>query len=61
MSYFKELIIRAKKGETVAQEELLQMYLPLLLKKSIVDEIFDEDLYQELCCKFIFCIHKFEL
>ena len=61
MMNFKELIIRAKKGENEAQEALLEMYQPLLSKESIVDGVFDEDLYQELCFKFICCIEKFEL
>lgn len=61
MMNFKELIIRAKKGENEAQEALLEMYQPLLSKEAIVDGVFDEDLYQELCFKFICCIEKFEL
>ena len=58
---FKELIIRAKRGENDAQEALLKMYQPLLAKESIVDGFVDEDLYQELCYKFIRCIDKFEI
>ena len=61
MMNFEELIIRAKKGENEAQETLLEMYQPLLSKEAIVDGVFDEDLYQELCFKFICCIEKFEI
>ena len=61
MMNFKELIIRAKKGENEAQEALLEMYQPLLSKEAIVDGVFDEDLYQELCYKFIQCIDKFDI
>ncbi len=61
MMNFKELMIRAKRGENNACEELLKMYEPLLLKESIVDGILDEDLYQELCCYFLRCIEKFEM
>jgi len=61
MMNFKELIIRAKRGENEAQEKLLEMYKPLLSKESIIDGIFDEDLYQELCFRFVQCIDKFEL
>lgn len=61
MMDFKELIIRAKRGENSAQETLLEMYKPLLSKEAIVDGVFDEDLYQELCLRFIRCIEKFEL
>ncbi len=58
---FKELIIRAKRGENSAQEQLLELYKPLLSKEAIVDGAFDEDLYQELCLRFIRCIDKFEM
>ena len=61
MLNFKELIIRAKRGENNAIEELLEMYRPLLTKESIVEGVFDEDLYQELCYRFVQCINKFEI
>ena len=57
----KELLIRAKRGENSAIEELLEMYRPLLTKESIVEGVFDEDLYQELCYRFVQCINKFEI
>lgn len=40
---------------------LLLMYRPLFLKESIVDGVFDEDLYQELCIVFLRCIRRFHL
>ena len=58
---FKELIIRTKRGESDAQEKLLHMYQPLLFKEAMVDNVFDEDLYQELCYRFIQCIDRFEM
>ena len=61
MLNFQELIIRAKRGENSAIEELLEMYRPLLTTESIVEGVFDEDLYQELCYRFIQCIVKFEI
>ena len=61
MLNFQELIIRAKRGENSAIEELLEMYRPLLTKESIVEGVFDEDLYQELCYRFVQCIDKFEI
>ena len=61
MLNFQELIIRAKRGENSALEELLEMYRPLLTKESIVEGVLDEDLYQELCYRFIQCIDKFEI
>ena len=61
MMNFKELIIRVKRGENEAQEALLEMYQPIISKESIIDGVFDEDLYQELCMRFIRCIDKFEI
>jgi hypothetical protein len=42
---FKDLLLQAKAGDEKAFGELLIMYRPLLLKESIVDGVFDEDLY----------------
>ena len=61
MMEFKEMLIRAKRGEKNAQEKLLEMYRPLLMRESIVEGVFDEDLYQELCYRFICCIYKFDI
>ena len=61
MMEFKEMLIRAKRGEKNAQEKLLEMYRPLLMRGSIVEGVFDEDLSQELCYRFICCIDKFDI
>ena len=58
---FKELMLRAKGTDKTAIGELLTMYRPLLLKESIVDGIFDEDLYQELCLTLLSCVQKFRV
>ena len=58
---FKQLLERAKSGDTAAVTELLMMYRPLLLKEAILDSNLDEDLYQELCLVFLRCIEKFRL
>lgn len=42
---FKDLIIDAQKGEQYAFEEILNMYRPLIMKESIVNGLFDEDLF----------------
>ena len=39
MLNFQELIIRAKRGENSAIEEMLEMYRPLLTKESIVEGV----------------------
>ena len=46
---FKELLSRAKDDDLQAKEALLERYKSLLLKEAIIDNVFDEDLYQELC------------
>ncbi len=57
---FKQTFKKAKAGDQNAIEELLLMYQPLLLKESIVNNVLDEDLYQELCIVFLRCIRLFE-
>lgn len=58
---FKNLLLLAKTGDEKALTELLMMYRPLLLKESIVDGIFDEDLFQELCIVFLKCVRRFRV
>ena len=61
MMDFKELLIRAKRGEKSAQEKMLKMYEGLLVREAIIEGVFNEDLYQELCYRFIRCIDVFEV
>lgn len=56
---FKELLIQAKSGDKDAEELILALYKPLLIKESILEGTFDEDLYQELCITLLNCIRKF--
>lgn len=58
---FKELMLRAKDNEKAAVDEILAMYRPLLLKESILDGTYDEDLYQEFCLTLLNCIQKFRV
>lgn len=58
---FRALLLLAKNGDTVAVTELLIMYRPLLLKEAIIDGVLDEDLYQELCLTFLYCIDRFRI
>lgn len=58
---FKEILTRAKENDTHAVNEIAAMYKPLLIKESIVNGIFDEDLYQELWLTFINCMRKIRL
>lgn len=58
---FKDLLLRAKSSDNEALTDLLLMYRPLLLKESIVDGVFDEDLFQELCIVFLKCVRRFRI
>lgn len=58
---FKELLIRGKLDDKQAMSELLSMYQPLLMKEAIVEGMFDEDLYQELCIVFLKCVERFRV
>lgn len=58
---FKELLAWAKEGEVWALEAMLELYKPLLVKESILDGIFDEDLYQEFCMTLLKCVGKFSI
>ncbi len=60
MKNFSDLLCRAQNGDTEAMNELLEMYRLLLIKNSLVDGVVDEDLYQELCYKFITAVYKFK-
>ena len=56
---FRELIIAAQNGDERAFETILDMYHPLLMKESIVNGSFDEDLFQEQCEVFTKCVKCF--
>lgn len=56
---FIELLIAAKQGREAAIEELLGRYKNLLRKYSVINGVFDDDLYQEQCMVFMHCINVF--
>ena len=58
---FRDLLIRAQSGDAQASQDILEMYKPLLVKESILDGVFDEDMYQELCLTLLYCIKKFRI
>lgn len=58
---FENLLIKAKLNDSESFEKLLMMYQPLLLKESIVNGVFDEDLYQELNIVFLRCVRMFDV
>lgn len=58
---FKNLLLQAKGGRKSAVLEILEPYKPLLLKESLHNGSFDEDLYQELCITLLGCIRNFRI
>ena len=58
---FKELLLRAQAGDQRAQEKLLSLYQPLLMKESVVNGFFDEDVYQELFDKHKYIIYGYKI
>lgn len=58
---FEELLTQAKCGSKTALDEILTRYRPLLVKESICNGFFDEDLYQELCIILLNCIRNFRI
>lgn len=56
---FENLLNLAQAGDSRAEEELLQLYRPLLMKQAVTHGTFDEDLFQELCLTAVKCIRSF--
>lgn len=57
---FADLLTDAKTNAE-SQQQILDMYKPLLIKESIYDGVFDEDLYQELVEVLLRCIRTFAI
>ena len=58
---FKELLLRAQADDQQAKEKLLSLYQPLLMKEAVINGVFDEDVYQELCITLLTCIKRFKV
>lgn len=58
---FDEMLVQAKSGEELALTGILELYRLLLMKASIINGSFDEDLYQEQCIVLLKCIRQFRV
>ena len=58
---FIELLLAAKEGSESSFEILFDRYKNLLRKYSVINGVFDDDLYQEQCMIFVHCIEIFEV
>ena len=56
---FKELIKAAAEGDEKALNTLYRMYQPLIIKMSMLNDEFDEDLHQEQMICFWKCVKTF--
>lgn len=56
---FKELIKAAAEGDEKALNTLYRMYQPLIIKMSMLNDEFDEDLHQEQMICFGKCVKTF--
>ena len=58
---FEKLLEQAKAGDEKAQEEIFRRYRPLLIKNAMEQNVFEEDLYQELSATLLSCSQKFRI
>lgn len=56
---FNKLLQEAKNGSSSAKGELFLMYRPLIIRRSMLEGCFSEELYQELSMTFLHCIELF--
>ena len=56
---FEEVLFLAQTGNEAATAQILEMFRPLIIKQSLVNGRFDEDLYQELVVEVLKCIRSF--
>lgn len=58
---FEELLFRAQQDEKIAIGKILAIYRPMLIRNSLIDGYFNEDLYQELVLETLKCIQYFKV
>ena len=60
MEDFSKLLAHAKSGDESAILKITEMYKPAILKNSMLNGIFDEDLKQYLTLTLLRCIQTFK-
>lgn len=58
---FQEILFQAKQGNDFAKQQIFELYQPMLIRNSLVNGRFDEDLYQELFLETLKCIQYFRV
>ncbi|MCR2018308.1 helix-turn-helix domain-containing protein [Blautia pseudococcoides] len=56
---FENKLLKARESDKEAMREIIDMYRPLMIKYAVVNDRFDEDLYQEFIYTLLLCIKKF--
>jgi len=61
MKQFENLLMMAKIDDAEAIQKIVDMYRYLIIKKSFVDNIFDDDLNQQLYITVLNCVKTFKI
>lgn len=59
-TFLRETFNLAKEGNKDAIVAMLKIFKPILYKNSCINGHFNEDYFQELCIRLIYCIKNFE-
>ncbi len=57
---FSELMRRAKTGDNEALTALYKMYLPLLIKNSLIEGEYSDELFESQLIVFWKCVREFD-
>lgn len=58
---FELNLMKARENDKKAMLWIIEMYRPLIIRYSLINGRFDEDLYQENVYTMLICIKKFPL
>lgn len=57
---FQKTFISAQRGDIKALEELIDKFMPCMIKNSYINGKLDSDCLQEITIRFITCIYNFK-
>lgn len=58
---FEGTLRKAIQGDDYASQLIIEKYMPLIRKNSIVDGVFDEDCMQHIMLRFVEGLRKFKI
>lgn len=56
---FTDLLNDARAGDPIASEHLFKLYHPLLVREAMIDGVFDQEVYNELCAELMSAAKQF--